>query len=104
MSVAELPLKEKIILLEKAVLNDLPEDVRALYKQLGEVDYSARALGLACRFRGVDMVKALIESGASFYYKKKEKIYGVSFMQIRYWEMVNGYYFTRQWSDFSLML
>ena len=104
MSVAELPLKEKIILLEKAVLNDSTERVRALYKQLGEVDYSARALGLACRFRGVDMVKALIESGASFYYKKKEKIYGVSFMQIRYWEMVNGYYFTRQWSDFSLMI
>ena len=104
MNVGEMPLKERIMLLENAVLNDSPEEVRALYRQLGEVDYSARALGLACRFRGAEMVKALVESGASFHYKEKEKIYGYHFMKIWHGEMVNGYYYTALWSDFSLML
>ncbi len=104
MNVGEMPLKERIMLLENAVLNDSPEEVRALYRQLGEVDYSARALGLACRFRGAEMVKALVESGASFHYKEKEKIYGYPFMKIWHGEMVNGYYYTALWSDFSLML
>lgn len=52
--------------LENAVINMEPEELRELYGKLGHVDFSAKALGLACRFRGVDMVKALCECGATF--------------------------------------
>lgn len=52
--------------LEEAVINMEPDELRELYKKIGFVEFSAKALGLACRFRGVEMVKALCECGASF--------------------------------------
>ena len=52
--------------LEEAVINMEPDEVRELYKKIGYVEFSAKALGLACRFREVEMVKALCECGASF--------------------------------------
>ena len=57
---------EAVEQLENAVVNMDPEELREFYKSLGNVDFSAKALGLACRFRGADMVKALCECGATF--------------------------------------
>lgn len=60
--------REKIFALENSVINDLAKEVDSVYKQLGEVQFTARALGLACRFRDLETVKALVENGASFEY------------------------------------
>lgn len=59
---------EKFESLERAVLRDTPCEVLRLFKDLGNVEFTARALGIACRFRGLDMVKALVEGGASFWF------------------------------------
>ncbi|MDE7477680.1 MAG: hypothetical protein K2M91_06990, partial [Lachnospiraceae bacterium] len=59
---------DKIAALEQAVINDTPDKVSKLYKELGEVILTAHILGLACRMRGLEMVKVLVENGASFRY------------------------------------
>ncbi|MCH5196218.1 MAG: leucine-rich repeat domain-containing protein [Oscillospiraceae bacterium] len=59
--------------LEEAVINMEPDELRELYKEIGYVDFSAKALGLACRFRGADMVKALCECGATFAIPQNEE-------------------------------
>lgn len=51
----------KITALEEAVRSDTPNEVSALYKKLGNVLLTAHILGIACRFRGLEMVKVLIE-------------------------------------------
>ena len=53
--------------LERAATNCSPKEIARIYALLGELEYSARALGIACRFRGVECVKALVEGGASFH-------------------------------------
>lgn len=58
----------KRMVLENTVLTKAPEEVVIVYQQLGEVECSARALGLACRFCGLAHVKALVENGANFTY------------------------------------
>lgn len=55
---------DKCAILEHAVLTSSPEELSALYRQLGQIQMSARALGFACRFRGLAHVRALVESGA----------------------------------------
>ena len=59
--------------LENAVINDSPQELERLMKELGSVEFSARALGTACRFRGYETVKALTENGASFNIPKTEE-------------------------------
>ena len=61
--------RDKRLVLENAVLNRSPEELSALYEQLGHVENSSRALGLSCRFRGLTYVKALVEGGADFTYE-----------------------------------
>ncbi|MDE7417113.1 MAG: leucine-rich repeat domain-containing protein [Lachnospiraceae bacterium] len=56
----------KIAALEQAVLSDTPDEVSKVYQEFGEVVLTAHILGIACRFRGPDMVKVLVENGASF--------------------------------------
>ena len=56
--------RDKRAVLEHAALTKSPEEIAALCRQLGHVENSARALGLACRFRGLSYVKALVEGGA----------------------------------------
>lgn len=58
---------EKAKALEHAAINFTPEEISKTYAGLGKLEYSARALGIACRFRGVECVKALVEGGASFH-------------------------------------
>ncbi len=75
--------KDKRAVLEHAVLTKSPEEILILCRQLGQVENSARALGLACRFRGLEHVKALVEGGANFTYKRPEGEGG--YYTINYW-------------------
>lgn len=66
--------QEKVTALESAVVNSSPEETERIYKSLGNVEFTARALGLACRFCGLDTVKALVENGATFEFAHTEDI------------------------------
>ena len=68
MSKTEMKPWKKIEALEQSVLRDPPSEISRLYKELGNVEFTARALGIACRYRGLETVKLLIENGASFEY------------------------------------
>lgn len=70
-------------ILENAVLTKTPQEAAALCKQLGENENSCRALALACRYRGLEYVKALVESGATFKYTRSEEIGG--FYTVYFW-------------------
>lgn len=59
---------DKPIELENSVLRDDPAYVKKLLERFGKVEFTARALGLACRFRGLEMVKTLAVCGAKFSY------------------------------------
>lgn len=102
MGSSELILRDKIILLEKAVLNGSADEVSALFRELGAKDFSTRALGLACRFRGLDMVKALVECGAVFDCSKSSWFGG--FMKIHHGAALLYNECTCRWSDYSLMI
>lgn len=59
---------QKVHILEEAVMAQTPSEVAELYSSLGKVEFTARALGLACHYCGLDMVRALVEGGAKFTY------------------------------------
>ena len=83
--------------LEEAVINMEPDEVRELYKKIGFVEFSAKALGLACRFRGVEMLKVLLDCGATFDIRQTEEFeekYGV----------YSGLKYENYRSDFALYL
>lgn len=69
--------------LENMVLLDTPQELAALCKPLRKDENSCRALGLACRFRGLEYVKALVENGANFKYIRPEGQGG--YFSIYYW-------------------
>ncbi|MDE7229253.1 MAG: hypothetical protein K2N56_02120, partial [Oscillospiraceae bacterium] len=54
--------------LAHAVMTQTPGEAAEFFKSLGEVDLTARPLGLACRYRGLEMVKVLVGGGAEFRY------------------------------------
>ncbi|MCI8967018.1 MAG: leucine-rich repeat domain-containing protein [Lachnospiraceae bacterium] len=62
----ELAQKEKAARLQEAVINSSVEALSKVCDEFGEVEMTAPALGLACRFRGLDAVKMLVQKGASF--------------------------------------
>lgn len=76
--------KEKAEQLKQAVISETLEEVRQIYKELGEVGFTAHALGIACLYRGLDMVKALVECGANFYYSKEDKALNADRIYIHY--------------------
>ncbi|MDE7479008.1 MAG: leucine-rich repeat domain-containing protein, partial [Lachnospiraceae bacterium] len=88
---------DKIAVLEQAVINDTPDEVARRYKELGEVIFTAHILGIACRFRGVEMVKVLVENGASFRYDSVTIQYKSS-------ELLGDYYVTYLPDYFTLFL
>ncbi len=59
---------EKFDALKDAVMLNSPDAVSRMLKEFGELEFTAQALGLACRYRGLDMVRALVEGGAKFTY------------------------------------
>lgn len=67
-----IPQENKAEILEKAVLNETPEQLAETYRELGYIEMTARALGLACRFCGVEKVRVLAECGATFDIPKNE--------------------------------
>lgn len=58
--------EQKKEMLENAVLTKSAAETGKICKSLGKILFSARALGIACRFKGMDYVKALVENGADF--------------------------------------
>lgn len=66
---AKISAQKKVELLEGAVLSNDIDEVKALYSEHGEFEFTARALGLAMRFCGSRMVGALLENGASLEYQ-----------------------------------
>lgn len=58
--------ENKKAMLEQAVLTRTPEELSAILRQLAPIEHTARALGLACRFRGLESVRVLVEGGADF--------------------------------------
>lgn len=62
----EITQEEKAALLERAVINNSAGELAKIYGKFGYVEMSAQALGLACRFRGMEMVETLVQQGASF--------------------------------------
>lgn len=63
----------KVKELEHAAVNLAAGDISEVCARLGQVKLSARALGLACRYREVDCVRALVEGGATFDTPKKRE-------------------------------
>lgn len=57
----------KVDRLLNAVLFGTPGEAGSIMRE-GGIAYTGRALGAACRFRGLEMVKALVENGARFTY------------------------------------
>lgn len=66
---------QKVDALEKAVLSCTPEELAKLYQEIGEVELSARALGYACRYKGLEYVRVLVENGASFFIANSVEIH-----------------------------
>ncbi len=62
----ELTQKEKAARLQWVVVNSPEGELSKECDALGYVEMSAPALGLACRFRGLGVVKCLVQKGASF--------------------------------------
>lgn len=65
---AKLSEKAKVILLETTVLTNDTAAVKALFEQHQSFEFTARTLGLALRFCGAEMVRTLLENGATFGY------------------------------------
>lgn len=70
----ELAQEEKAAQLQRAVINSTVQEIAKVYDALGYVEMSAPALGLACRFRGLDVVQVLAERGAAFDFPSTEEI------------------------------
>lgn len=66
MDYKKIPQENKAEILEQAVLNETPEQLAQTCRELGYIEMTARALGLACRFCGVEKVRVLAECGATF--------------------------------------
>lgn len=62
---------DKVELLEKTVQKGTLKDVSDVLETYKTFEMTARALGLAARYRGVDFVDVLIKHGASFKYKSE---------------------------------
>lgn len=92
-----IPQENKADILEQAVINGSLEKLVKTYKELGYIEMTARALGLACRFRGAELVRGLIVLGAAFDFPKSEEL------ENRY-HCYSGMKYHNYRSDFSLYL
>lgn len=97
MNYTQIPQENKAEILEQAVINGSIEEIAETYKELGHIEFSARALGLACRFRGAEIVRALIGLGATFDFPKTEEV------EARY-SVYSGMKYHNYRSDFSLYI
>lgn len=58
--------KAKVEMLEQLVLNASVEEIETFVEQNKPFEFTARALGLACLYRDVEIVKILVSAGATF--------------------------------------
>lgn len=66
--------------LEIAVLTKSPQEAADICKKMDHCEDKGRALGLACRFGGMEYVKALVENGATF--GNSSMYYGTALLNI----------------------
>ncbi len=74
-TMAKLNNLKKVELLENTILEGNIECVKEVFAQQAPFEFTARALGLACRFVGAEMVKCLIELGIDFGYEFKSTLF-----------------------------
>ncbi|MDE6726707.1 MAG: leucine-rich repeat domain-containing protein [Oscillospiraceae bacterium] len=72
MDYTTIPQENKAEILEQAVINNRLDELVKTYKELGHIEMTARALGTACRFCGLEKVKTLVDCGATFDIPKDE--------------------------------
>lgn len=87
----------KVEILEETVRKGTLEDLNAVLKTYKPFEMTARALGLAARYRGIDFVRALVAQGAKFRYEDSPAMIRKYAMQQK---TVSGCYNT----DYALML
>ncbi len=97
MDYTTIPQESKAEILESTVINGSAEEIAAAFKELGHIEMTARALGLACRYREAKVVRTLIEHGASFDFPKSEELE-------RRYHCYSGMKYHNYRSDFSLYL
>lgn len=73
-NIKDMEQEQKCEFLERAVINSSIEELSRIYKEMGFVEMSAPALGYACRYRGLEMVKAMVEMGITFDFPSTEEI------------------------------
>lgn len=96
-------LNQKVSTLEQAVMHKTPEEVGEVMKSLGSFEFTARALGIACRNRGLEMVKVLKENGASFSFPDTVTVHVGTYMMFEPWSH-DIYTYEYNWKDFSPMI
>ncbi len=75
---------KKVMLLEDAILNNDIETAKRIVKVCAPFEFTARALGLACRFCTTDMIKLLLENGAVFDYKLNNNLRTKYYVSVKY--------------------
>jgi len=60
---------KKVELLEEKVISNDKDGVKTVLAEQSPIEFTAKALGLACRFSGAEMVETLIDGGATFVFE-----------------------------------
>ena len=89
--------QKKVQILEETVQKGTLQNLQDVLETYRTFELTARALGLAGRYRGIDFVKMLVEHGATFSYDKDTRFGG------RY-EMYQRSDSFIYWTDYALML
>lgn len=61
--------KAKVEMLEKVIIQDDIDQARQVIEGCGSFEFTARALGLACLYSSLEMVKTIVAGGATFSYE-----------------------------------
>ena len=64
----------KVSMLEETVIKGTLHDVTTVYDTNGPFEITARALGVVCRYRGLEFVRELIALGATFVYDAERTV------------------------------
>ena len=86
---------ERSLALENALFSFDADNIKKCFAENGNIEFTAEALGFACRFCGLEYVKTLIKYGAGFEFKCNYELY-VQFKCFNYATMTK--------SDYRLML
>ena len=65
---------QKVEILEETVKKGSLEDLKAVLKTYRKFEMTARALGLASRYRGIEFVRELVKNGATFNYESSDAL------------------------------